>query len=127
MFPTIGQVLQEILFRANTANPIVNAAGLYSLQFQNLENGRQAQEQITVLQDCLPTVDAGIGGTITCIELDYTAQVLQAPIVSSTILWTSTTGTIDSEVGTLSPVFSAPGWYVLEVSDPVNDCISVDS
>ena len=119
----------NIVSGANTANPIVNAAGVYDLQFVNLVNGCQAQEQITVLQDTIqPTVNAGPGGIITCVQLDFTAQgTASTNSGQSTINWTSPNGVIDSGAGTLNPSISAAGLYIIEVIDPINACINVDT
>ncbi len=119
----------NIISGSNTANPIVDAPGIYELQFVNLVNGCEAQEQITVQQDInQPTIDAGSGGTITCVDLVFTAQATSSTNSGqSNISWTTPNGTIDSGAGTLNPIFSDQGLYIVEIIDPINDCIDVDT
>jgi gliding motility-associated-like protein len=119
----------NIVSGAATANPLVDTPGIYDLQFVNVTNGCQAQEQIEVLQDIVePTVDAGLGGTITCSELVFNAQGTAATNSGQTsISWSTTTGTIDSGGTTTTPIMSSDGIYIIEVTDLVNSCVSIDS
>ncbi|RMG84026.1 MAG: HYR domain-containing protein, partial [Bacteroidetes bacterium] len=117
-----------IVSGGNTAMPVVNAAGNYSLTVTDLNNGCTASDEVIVTANTtVPIADAGPDMSLDCVNttatLDGSASS-QGPNFS--YLWTTANGNIVSGVTTLSPVVDAPGSYQLIVTDNTNGCTSED-
>ena len=119
----------NILSGQNTLNPIVNAAGIYTLSIVNLENACERESMVMVTQDAdTPIADAGPSGEITCSNEVF---ILDASASSSgdnyDFLWGTDNGVFDSGESTLMPMVSASGTYFLTITNTDNQCTSVSS
>ena len=105
----------HIVSGANTATPIVNAAGTYTLVVTNPQTGCTASDYAVVTLDTTPpVVDLGAdisqcGGSV----------VLDAGNAGSTYLWSTTETTQTITV-------SASGTYTVVVTGPNNGCTASD-
>ncbi|MDO6814077.1 PKD domain-containing protein, partial [Tenacibaculum soleae] len=113
---------------ANTASPVVSAAGTYSLIVTDADNGcSSVADTVVITEDVLaPTAEAGSTAELTCgtttLTLDGSGSTGQGVL---SYAWTTADGTIDSGANTASPVVSAAGTYSLIVTDADNGCSSV--
>ncbi len=119
----------HIVSGANTATPIVDAAGTYQLTVTNTENGCTATDAAQVSADTLaPVADAGPDTTLTCAS---STVVLDGSGSSSganfSYLWTTPDGHIVEGDTTLTPSVDEPGTYVLTVTNTENGCTATDA
>ena len=118
----------NILSGANTANPEVNAQGIYTLLVTDLTNGCTHEEQVEVMQDlAAPTINISNPQILTC---DLTQIDLAASNLSTGDFeyeWTTQNGNIVSGGTTLTPTIDQSGNYVLTVIDLNNNCQTVSS
>jgi hypothetical protein len=107
----------------------VNASGRFVVEVTNPVNGCIQTDTVEVFSDDdLPTAQAGPDGFLDCENLSFQADGTDSDMGSVyTYLWTTGTGQIDSNETTLTPTFSAAGWYALEVTDTVTDCSQTDT
>ncbi len=113
-----------IVSGAQSANPVVDQPGIYTLVVTSSANGCSDTASVTVTEDYqLPTAVIAAPGTLNCqdttLVLDATGSS-QGPGISYT--WTTTDGLILSGANTLTPVIGAPGTYVLSVFNAANQC-----
>ena len=108
----------------NSSVTLVNAAGVYTLEVLNVENGCSSFDEVTIVAgDDLPMVDAGLPQTITCgtpivqIGSANTDQGAQFEY-----RWTSSDGRIMSGRDSAFATVSEPGTYELVVTNTENDC-----
>ncbi|MBK6620933.1 MAG: gliding motility-associated C-terminal domain-containing protein [Saprospirales bacterium] len=112
----------------NTMQVQANAPGAYTLTVSNAQNGCQAAATVDVLQDAaVPQVDAGMGGTLNCLEPQLSLSGTFVSSGNTVFQWSTTTGNFSGGVNTLAPQVDAPGWYYLSAENLDNDCISTDS
>ncbi|MBK6995155.1 MAG: gliding motility-associated C-terminal domain-containing protein [Lewinellaceae bacterium] len=117
----------NIIGGQNTLNTSAGAAGVYILTIQNLMNGCDAQQQVTVNQDTLkPIAMAAQGGDITCstqtLTLSGTGSSTGNPFTYS---WTTSAGgSVLNGGNTLSPTVGSAGTYTLLVNNGTNGCTS---
>jgi len=110
---------------ADTPTPLVDAAGTYTLQVTDLENGCTATAEITVSTDLAePNIAVLPVPPLTC---TLTAQTLQgqnaSPSGTFAYLWTASGGgQIASGETTLQPEIAAPGTYALLATNADNGC-----
>ncbi|MEI6409510.1 MAG: gliding motility-associated C-terminal domain-containing protein [Bacteroidota bacterium] len=116
----------NIVSGANSLMPVVNAAGTYTLVVTDTLNGCSATDQVIVQQDSnAPNANAGVGPLFTCLTPQLTLNGAGSTLGASiNYLWTTTDGQIVSGANTLSPQISAPGTYMLEVTNTLNNCKS---
>ena len=116
----------NILTSLNNIEISVDQAGTYYLEILNPLNNCIDLDSITVEEDfSLPEVEAGLGGTINCTNLDV---VLTGAVSSGTsYFWYSTEGTISGNPNSLSVDALSSGWYFLEAQNSSNGCVSIDS
>ena len=99
--------------------PVVDAAGIYTLVVLDTVNNCSAADQVSVGLDpaCAPAVDAGADGTVNCYSdcdtLDATATFV-GPFTQYS--WTALSGTIKAGDTTLTPVVTE-GEYLLAVTN----------
>lgn len=111
----------------NVLSTSADAPGLYMLRIQNLTNGCDAQQQLTVNQDTLsPTAIAAPGGEITCsaqtLSLNGNGSSTGNPFWYN---WTASAGgTILNGGNTLTPTVGSAGNYTLQVNNSANGCTS---
>lgn len=111
------------------AKQVINNPGNYILEITNIISGCVAMDTVQVSADTLrPIAEAGIDTSLSC---NQTSVILNGNGSSSgaTIRynWTTAGGNITSGVNSLTPTVSAPGLYVLTVSNGFNNCIAIDS
>jgi gliding motility-associated-like protein len=120
----------NILSGAQTASPEVDAPGSYQLQVTDTANGCVANTMVEVQADTLaPLVYAGAAGVLTCAAptLWLNGDTSQYDILTTGILWTSSAGIFQSDTDSIHALISAPGWYVLQLTNQENGCIGTDS
>ncbi|MBK6931329.1 MAG: hypothetical protein IPH12_10865 [Saprospirales bacterium] len=114
----------NIVSGANTLSPVVDAPGSYQLAVINTQTGCTAVASVEVGQNtALPQALAAPGGVLSCtatsVALDGTGSSEGAGFVYN---WATSAGNIVSGQGTLHPVVSAVGVYILVVSNAANGC-----
>jgi hypothetical protein len=106
-------------YSSSLQNPIVNAAGGYTLTVQNPANGCTATDPITVNSNLVaPIPTASASGTLTCAS--PTIQLFggsNTPGVS--YAWT---GPGNYQSSLQNPQVNTPGLYILVVKNPSNGC-----
>lgn len=118
----------NILSGANTANPLVDAPGLYILTLTDPVNFCQHTDTVGIVEDvAYPLADAGPTVTLNCLltswNLGNPDQTSVGPQYS--YFWIGPSGdTISAE---LSPEIHAGGTYYLYVTDQTNGCVTTDS
>ena len=115
----------NIVAGSSTLNPLVDAVGTYILSVTDNNNGCSAMDTVIVSQDDnAPTVIIAPPDSITCIN---TTVLLDATNSDSgpgfTYSWSTASGSIISGQGTLQITVEAPGVYILEIINPVNQCV----
>lgn len=120
LWTTIGG---NIVSGATTLNPVVNAAGSYTLTITNTINGCSGSSTTTVASNiAAPNVGAS-GGAITCTNANVTlAGSSTTPNVS--FAWTGPNGFTSTEQ---NPTVTAQGTYQLTVTNPANGCTAAAS
>ncbi|MCB0640035.1 MAG: gliding motility-associated C-terminal domain-containing protein, partial [Phaeodactylibacter sp.] len=118
-----------ILGSPTVLNPEVGTAGTYQLEVTDQNNGCVQTAMVQVTQDTLhPVVSIASPDLLTCLE---TAIDLSASTGNTgpnfSIDWTTSNGTIDSGAGSLAPVVSDPGTYMLTIQDLDNGCTGTAS
>lgn len=107
-----------------TLNPMVSAAGTYTLTVLNSQNGCSSTDDVIVtLDDDAPVASAGPAQQLTCaitsLSLDGSAS---SQGVDFTYQWTTVNGNIVSGGNTLAPMVNEPGTYILTVTNLLNAC-----
>ncbi len=112
-----------ILSGAQTLNPTVSAASIFTLVVTNTINGCTASDQVQVLLDAsAPTADAGSDMGIPCGGGLATLSATGTPAGQVAFSW-SGPGGFTSTVE--NPIVSQPGTYSLTVTGP-NGCTATD-
>ena len=114
----------NILSGQGTLNPLVNAAGTYTLIVTDTVNLCTDTTQVLITQDeNLPVAIVQALDQLDCvtpaITIDGSASS-QGPSIEYT--WSTTNGNIVSGENTLTPTVDAGGTYVLTLLDLANDC-----
>lgn len=118
----------NIVTGANTANPLVDAPGLYILTLTDPVNFCQHTDTVEIAEDVeYPAADAGPTVTLNCLLTSWNPgnpdQTSVGPQYS--YFWIGPSGdTISFE---LSPEIHEGGTYYLYVTDQTNGCITTDS
>jgi hypothetical protein len=115
-----------LISAANTLNPVIGAAGNYTMSVEDLSNGCISTDVVAIIEDQFtPIIDVGPDLTLNCANTSLSAQaaVLQAE-PDYTLTWTLN-GTDYSNA--LNPSFSNPGVYVLEIVNAINGCSRTDT
>lgn len=110
----------------NSANPVIDAAGTYTLIVTDSGTGCTASDITVVTSDTqIPTATAGADRILTC---DSAEIVLHGSGSQGTTLqWTTNNGNIVSGNNSENPVINMPGVYVVTVKNTVNGCTASDS
>lgn len=115
----------NIVLNANTNNPLVNAAGTYTLTVTNTNNGCESTDEAMVVVDTIkPIADAGLDAFINCYN---NVAVLDGSASSSgTTITYQWTPTVMSGGTTNAPTVNAAGNYTLTVTNTSNECFASD-
>jgi len=117
----------NIVSGANTATPLVNAAGTYTLTVTNPANGCTASDvALVTLNVTPPNASAGPDKVLTCVVTQVNlAGSSSTP--GATFSWVASAGGhIVSGANTATPLIDAAGTYTLTVTDPANGCTATD-
>ena len=117
----------NIVNTSNLLQPLVDAPGSYTLTILNLNNTCSASLTVEVLEMVDPP--GASAGPDLLLHCDQQALQLQgsSPIGSAGVYaWTTVDGALLGGANTPQPSVSAPGAYVLTVTDPTNGCTSAD-
>jgi gliding motility-associated-like protein len=119
----------NILSGADSANPTVDSAGLYTLVVMDQQTGCRDTATVTISRDAsIPVANAGADTTLTCVR---TSLKLNGAGSSSgagiQYQWTTPDGTIIADPATLFPTISTAGTYLLRVEDTNSLCVVFDS
>ncbi len=114
----------NIVSGADSATPLIDQTGTYSLLVTNTDNGCTASANAIVTQDVnLPTADAGPDGELNC---NVNQLTLNGENSSSgndiTYLWTTSDGNIVSGDDSTTPLVDQPGTYSLQVTNTATGC-----
>jgi gliding motility-associated-like protein len=111
----------------NTANPVVNAPGVYSITVTNPLNGCTATAQTSVMQHVTPpSITIAPPAQLTCVTTALTLSgSSNGPNLS--YAWTTLNGNIQSGGNSPTPVVSKAGTYKLVITDNQNGCTAADS
>ena len=114
----------NIVSGVNTATPVVNSAGVYTITVTNNNNGCQSSSEVTVTADfTAPTVSIAPPNIITC-----TQQNVQIDASASSsggefgYLWTSSSGNIVEGEATPVVTVDAAGSYTLTITNLNTGC-----
>ena len=112
----------NIVSGANTANPLVDSAGTYTLTVTNLTNGCTATDiALVTLNNALPNVQAFANQELTCTTNTISLSG-SSSTPGATFAWTTVDGNIVSGANTATPTVDAAGTYTLTVTNPANGC-----
>lgn len=111
-----------------SAQAVVDTAGLYEVIATNTVNGCSTVEIVQVTDDkILPVAEAGTGGEITCsvvtLELNGNGSSTGS---AYTYQWTTQNGQIQSGSQSLHPVITSGGTYQLLVTNQNTGCQNTD-
>ncbi|MBX2891529.1 MAG: gliding motility-associated C-terminal domain-containing protein [Saprospiraceae bacterium] len=114
----------NILSGPTTLQPLVNAAGTYTLLVTNTVNGCTATDAVQVFNDLnAPQADAGPSPTLTCAIQQTALNATASTGPDFTYQWVATGGgNIVGGANTLTPTVNAPGTYLLTVTNLANGC-----
>lgn len=115
----------NILSGENTLTPLINAAGTYTLETVNLENGCSSQVSMDVaIEAGTPVAVTADPGPITCFDPTQTINTAGSSMGPNfTYAWTASGGgNFVSGQNTPSPVVDAPGTYALTITNTANGC-----
>ncbi len=113
----------------DTATPTINAPGTYILTVTNNANGCTTESSVVIAQDAsLPVADAGTADDLTCVvnsvQLDASASSQGAGF---SYQWSTANGQFQGSTNTLTPTVTAPGTYLLTVTNTASNCTTISS
>jgi uncharacterized protein (DUF2141 family) len=113
----------NIVSGANTLNPVVNAAGTYTLVVTNNVNGCTSSASTTATSNQQPPTASASGGVITCANSAVTVQV-STNANPANFSWTGPGGFTSNQQSFQT---STPGTYSVTVTNPANGCTNTSS
>ncbi len=113
-----------ILNGATGLNPVVSAAGTYTLQVTNTQTGCTQTDNVTVgLNNAAPTAAIGPAGTLTCTISQVTLNGSATPANGTySYQWSTVNGNIQSGQASANAVVTEAGDYTLIVTNTQNGC-----
>lgn len=118
------------IVNSNTLSPTITSADTFILLVTNLDNLCVAIDSVVIaLDDNAPTAYAGQDTFLNCTQ-STVALAGEGTTASGMInyLWTAQEGgNIQSSSTIPNPVVNQPGMYILQVTDPANDCSVTDT
>jgi len=118
----------NIISGANTATPIVNAAGTYTLTVTSPASTLCTATDVTLvtLNNTVPNVNAGADKVLNCTTTSI-ALSGSSSTAGTTFSWVASNGgNIVSGATTATPTVNAAGTYTLTVTNPLNGCTATD-
>ena len=117
----------SILSGGNTATPIVDQPGLYTLVITNTVNGCTATDNVNLTIDQVaPQAVAGPGFQLTCTATSYVLNPTVSQGANFTYHWETNTGNFLSSPNILAPEVNGAGFYFLTVTNTTNGCTATD-
>src|SRR5439155_4229846 len=115
----------HILSGGNTATPLVDQPGTYTLTVTDPVNGCSSSAAVVVTQDLTkPDVSAGAApAPLTCTTTQVSLNG-SSTTTGAAFSWATTDGHIVSGANAATPLVDAPGTYTLTVTDPAGGCSS---
>jgi len=119
----------NIVSGGNTATPLVNQPGTYTLTVENPANGCTATASVEIFNDLnAPAANAGTATTLNCTLTQTTLNATASTGANISYAWTATGGgNIVSGQNTLNPTVDEPGVYTLAVTNASNGCVATSS
>lgn len=119
----------SITIGETTLTPTINSPGNYTLVVTNTTNGCTASDMVQIEQDdSLPAAVTLASPPITCNVTEVTLNGSgSATGPEYTYQWSTTNGSIFSGGSTLNPVITAPGVYLLTVTNTTTNCSNIAS
>lgn len=113
----------------NSLNPVIDQPGTYQLAVTDNTNSCVSYSSVDVAQNITPpAVDAGNAQTLTCTLASLTLQGKVNSNGNFVYDWQAVNGgNILSGANTLSPVITAVGTYIFNVTNTINGCSALDS
>ncbi len=109
-------------------NPVVNAAGTYTLTAIDTLTGCTNTSEVVISEDVmLPMTNAGEDKQIDCDNATVMLDGSGSMGDSITYLWTTSNGNLVSSDTTLTPMVDAAGIYVLTVTNQATGCAASDT
>ncbi|MEZ5039656.1 MAG: gliding motility-associated C-terminal domain-containing protein [Saprospiraceae bacterium] len=114
---------------ANTLTPTIFSPDTFVLAVTNTLNQCTATDTLVILRDAnAPIADAGPDASLNCNQEDLQLNgVVSTNSGQSSFSWSTNDGNFLSSTNQLNPRVNKAGVYYLTVSDPLNQCMSVDS
>ncbi|MEO0726909.1 MAG: gliding motility-associated C-terminal domain-containing protein [Bacteroidota bacterium] len=118
-----------ILNGQNTLIPQVGAAGTYTLEVINTENGCSATDAVVVPADSdTPTVQIALNDTLDCTVSSLALDALGSTSGTGfTTTWSTSDGNFTGGTDGLQPIVDQPGTYSLLIVDDGNGCSNMAS
>lgn len=107
----------------------ITMADTFVLEVINLDNQCSARDTVVIgLDNNIPTASAGsdslLSCTLTSLNLNGSGTTTSGLIE---YLWSTPDGQFQSDSTQANPIINQPGMYILQVSDPNNNCSAVDT
>ena len=118
-----------ILLDTTTLMPTVGASGTYVLTVENTIYGSIATDTVFV-EDLaiLPSVDLSVNTLLNCVNTTVFVNGSNSSSGASySYSWNTTNGNIVGVIGVGSISVNEPGFYILEITNTSNGCVSIDS
>ena len=117
----------NIVSGATTFQPVINAPGTYTLLITNTDNFCTSTDQVLITQNInAPTAAIAAPASLTCaitsVELNGTGSSAGP---NFTYAWSTTDGVLGGASNQSISAATAPGTYVLEVTNLSNNCKSI--
>ncbi|MFN5223129.1 MAG: hypothetical protein ACK5DJ_03000, partial [Bacteroidota bacterium] len=113
-----------IVSGVNTATPLINVAGTYTLTVTSSTNGCSASDSVNItLNIKAPIANAGSDDELTCTTTSLSLQG-SSSVTPSNFAWSGTG--ITGGGNTANPSINAAGTYTVVVTDPTNGCTATD-
>ncbi len=113
-----------LLGGGDTASPLINKAGDYTVTVQDPANGCSSMAVATVTENLTAPAISATGATLTCAKPEVSLHA-SSTTAGATFRWSGPGILSGSE--TDSPMVNAPGAYLVTVTDPVNGCMTTAS
>lgn len=118
----------NILSNASTANPVINAAGTYTVTAEHPTTGCTEQASVNVTSDgSVPNIIINPVSDLTCNTTSITITADDPALGGETFAWTTSDGNITSGAATANADVNQPGTYLVTVTNSSNGCSSQKS